>query len=620
MIENALSLSMWKRFVSEGVLDSARLSKRIAESWHRCKEAYVNPYLEKGKHILTSEILQSQKEKNALLLDIAAPYLNKVEKAAKELGMMALLIDAEGYVLSITGNSGVIEDARRINFVEGVQWTEQEIGTNAIGTALQAKEAIMVTGTEHYSVSSHRWCCAAAPMFHDDGSLIGILDLSCPIDRAHPYMLGMAISVAYSIERELSIRAHQDETELIQQSMDLLESDKDILVCSTKHAVAGASKSIRHMIPNWSNIKVKDVMDYGFYVQMEVPVFSQRTGKRIGKTMYLRRTPVKNAFLLSRASIPFSFKGESGISQSFQNTLNELRRVTPTDANVYISGETGTGKEVIARSIHENSLRKNGPFVAVNCGAIPKELIESELFGYAEGSFTGARRQGYKGKFEQANNGTLFLDEIGELPLSMQVALLRVLQERKVTPIGSTKDIPLNVRIVTATHKDLRSLVNNGQIREDLFYRLYVYPIHVPALRERKEDIPYLVRYFCEQHDWHVKLPPSFFHRLSQYNWPGNIRELFNFLERLRIFSQGEAPDAFDILQAMDAISLSQASTKQPSPQHETEVQALNAREIIQKEMMIEALRKTNGNVSLAAKMIGVPRSTFYKRLQRYNL
>ncbi|UUZ91782.1 sigma 54-interacting transcriptional regulator [Paenibacillus sp. P25] len=250
--------------------------------------------------------------------------------------------------------------------------------------------------------------------------------------------------------------------------------------------------------------------------------------------------PANSHYFASPSCPPFEFRGEAGVSQAFQRTLHELRRVAPTDATVYLLGETGTGKEVIAQSIHENSPRKNGPFVAVNCGAIPKELMESELFGYAEGAFTGARRSGYKGKFEQANHGTLFLDEIGEIPPSMQVALLRVLQERKVTPLGSLKEVPLNIRIIAATHRDLRQLVDEGKFREDLYYRLHVYPINVPPLRERKEDIPYLVRYFCDKLGWNLPLTPPFWERLMEYHWPGNIRELMNVLERQHILNQGK--------------------------------------------------------------------------------
>lgn len=626
MFETTLSLNTWKRFINEGVLDSSRLNKKIMESWYRSREAQVNPNMDMGSYVLTHAQFHSQKEKNSLLLDIAQPHIERMKPFAQELGMVALLIDPEGFVLFLTGNREVQNDAKKMNFVQGVRWTEGEVGTNAIGTALQTGEPIMVTGMEHYSIASHRWSCSAAPVRNDDGKVLGILDVSCPVDRTHPYMLAMVTSIAYSIERELSIRIHKDEMELIHRSIDVIETDQPVLICNRKQVVVAASRPIRQ-ISEWMGMNVHNIKDYGFQIQMEVPMFSNDHGGFIGTCMYLMKTARKeeNVLNYARSSIkPFYFKGEGGISKSFQRTVDEMKRVAPTDASVYIFGETGTGKEVIAQTIHENSSRKNEPFIAVNCGAIPKELMESELFGYVEGAFTGARRQGYKGKFEQANHGTIFLDEIGEIPHSMQVALLRILQERKVTPVGGMKEISLNIRIIAATHRDLRLLVNEGKFREDLYYRLHVYPIQVPPLRERREDIPYLVRYYCQTHHWNVELPPEFFARLMEYHWPGNIRELWNVLERFQILSQDGRKESFQILDWLDSFDWNKRCSSSQTEHQKIEVSNLNSslslREKIQKEQMMEALQKTKGNVSLAAQLLGVPRSTFYKRLQKFQL
>jgi transcriptional regulator with PAS, ATPase and Fis domain len=318
----------------------------------------------------------------------------------------------------------------------------------------------------------------------------------------------------------------------------------------------------------------------------------------------------------------FRFLGEAGVSSAFQKTLLDMQLVAPTDATVMIIGETGTGKEVIARSIHESSPRKDWPFVAVNCGAIPKDLLGSEFFGYLEGAFTGARRGGYKGKFEQANKGTIFLDEVSELTPQMQVSLLRILQERKVTPLGSTKEISLDIRVLAATNKDLRQLVSEGSFREDLFYRLFVYPIYIPPLRERKEDIPYLVMYFCKQKQWEADLSRLFLSKLENYHWPGNVRELFNLLERLYIFSQGKKIDLFEAYQtfAMYGSPGKQGDDFDAVTKNGRTSKKLTARDAIIKDTMVAALRNAKGNVTLAAKMLGVPRSTFYKRLRKYGL
>jgi transcriptional regulator with PAS, ATPase and Fis domain len=359
---------------------------------------------------------------------------------------------------------------------------------------------------------------------------------------------------------------------------------------------------------------------------MEVPVISKRHGHSIGKIIYLSEEAHHNQTTTQIPAQSFSFKGEAGISRSFQQTLEEIKHAAPTDTTVYILGETGTGKEVIAQTIHENSSRKNGPFIALNCGAIPKELMESELFGYVEGAFTGARRQGYQGKFEQANHGTIFLDEIGELPHSMQVSLLRVLQEREVTPVGSNQEIPVDIRIITATHRDLRQLVSEGKFREDLYYRLHVYPVHVPPLRERKEDIPHLMRYFCQKNAWNMNFSKELVDKLIDYQWPGNIRELFNVLERLKISLKTET-EKERILNYLSSLnlggqkSISHFDTSQEIEENDfTSLPALTFREKVQKDLMMDALRKTQGNVSLAAKLLDIPRSTFYNRLKRFNL
>ncbi|PEF01601.1 sigma-54-dependent Fis family transcriptional regulator [Bacillus thuringiensis] len=616
MLASPFYLHTWKKFINEGVLDSNRINERISESWHRCKQANVNPHMNKGQKILSSSFFQNQKKKSEIFLDIAIPQIQNMRKTIDELQMMALLIDPDGYVLSLSGNKQTLKRAKHINFIEGVKWTEAAVGTNAIGTALEIEEAIMISGTEHYSVVSHSWSCAAAPIHNDDGKLIGVLDFSCPIEFSHPYMLGMVTSIAHAIERECSIRVHQNELHLIHRFLDVIDSDEQVVICNHRDVIVSASKSVRERINNWSRMKLEELMHHGLETKLEIPVYSNE--RMIGKCMYLKENEQMNTYSALTFIKGITFPGVTGTSRAFQHTLEEIKLVSPTDASVYVCGETGVGKEYVARAIHENSPRKDGPFIAVNCGSLPKELIESELFGYAEGAFTGARRQGYKGKFEQANGGTLFLDEIGEVPPEMQVALLRVLQERTITPIGSSKEVPVNIRIITATHKDLLRLVEEGKFRQDLYYRLHVYPLYVPSLIERKEDIPYFIQHFCERKNWNVVFPKSICNQFLQHTWPGNIRELVNALERIYILSQGR-----EICEKQVALLIQTMMGNQQQLELQVENKTehtLNFREKIQRDSMIEALQKTNGNVSLAAKLLDVPRSTFYKRMQKYKL
>ena len=624
-MNTSLYLDTWKRFVKEDVLDTARLNKRILESWYRCKKERVNPYLKKGLHLLTEMELHTKKDKNSLLIEIASPYL--MDQAIKDSGMMALLVDTDGYVLSLTGNESAVMNARKINFVEGVRWTEGEVGTNAIGTALQTKEAVIINGAEHYSVASHHWSCAATPIIDDNGTLMGVIDMSCPLEKAHPFMLGMVSSIAFAIEKEIRRISFSKEIALIQQASQLAENYQNhlFIVCNQKQIIVSASKSVCKKIPLSIGMNLQEILHNGYQINTEMPFIAKEDNSIIGSCFFLSEVPSYNQnslFLPSVPSKPFIIKGECGTSEAFQNTLNQLKLVAPTDATVFISGETGSGKELIAQAIHDNSPRKNGPFISLNCGAIPKELMESELFGYVEGAFTGARRQGYKGKFEQAHKGTIFLDEIGEIPHTMQVALLRVLQERKVTPVGSSKEVPLDVRVITATHCDITKLVNEGVFRKDLYYRLNVFPIFVPPLRKRKEDIPYLVRYFCQKNHWNIPNIDHLSTKLQDYEWPGNIRELINVLERLHIMFPDQQSNQGILVNSIELFTIHNPFHLSPIEQEniENDEKKLKAREKIQRDLMLDALKKTKGNVTAAAKLLEVPRSTFYKRLQKFGM
>ncbi|KEP25446.1 sigma-54-dependent Fis family transcriptional regulator [Bacillus zhangzhouensis] len=607
-------LNTWKRFVREGLFDKSRLDKRVMESWHRCKQANVNPYLDKGQSLLEKELFSAQKKKYSLFLNTALPYLNKISQQLKESDMLALLIDADGYVLSLTGSQRTMVEARKINFMEGARWTETDVGTNAIGTALVIGEAVMINGTEHFSIASHHWSCSAAPIRDVDGTILGVIDISCMADNKHPFMLGMASTVAYAIEREIQVQQKRREMELITHCLQQVEADEPYVVCNEKKQIVSASRSIRERFSDWYGMDVERLMAHPFVIRGKQIIQSEQDGKMLGMSLSLEEATKSNITV----SFP-QFPGESGTSKVFQQTLSEMKRAAQTNAHAYIWGETGTGKELAARAIHSASERHRGPFIAVNCGAIPESLLESELFGYAEGAFTGAKRHGAKGKFEQAHKGTLFLDEIGEIPYAMQVALLRVIEERKVVPLGGTHEIPLDIRIITATHRNMNELLKEGKIREDLYYRLHVYPINIPPLRDRKEDIPDLYRYYQKKHQWNAKFPESFFQKLQEYHWPGNIRELFNLFEHIRVlFPEGGRIGSSQYDEVLEAIDQKKKKLY-PAEGHDISKE-LTYREHIRKQMVIESLHKTKGHVSEAARLAGVPRSTFYKWMRKFKL
>ncbi len=318
-------------------------------------------------------------------------------------------------------------------------------------------------------------------------------------------------------------------------------------------------------------------------------------------------------------------------SAAMKALMEQLERVAASETRVCIRGETGTGKELVARTLHEKSARHGGPFVTLNCAAIPAELMESELFGHEKGAFTGASAR-HVGKFEQAHRGTLFLDEIGDMPLGMQAKLLRVLEEGEIERVGGDKPIPVDVRVVVATHRDLEAQVKAGSFRQDLYHRIYVFPVLLPPLRERREDIGLLARNFARQvalqNGWKEKaFADSAIAELERYSWPGNVRELRNVVERILLLASGDSIDAAVVKLALPAGALQQASGQGASPAPTTDDGAivgdgtLAARtEGFERETILAELKKRGHHMTNTAKALGLERSHLYKKCQQLGI
>jgi len=309
------------------------------------------------------------------------------------------------------------------------------------------------------------------------------------------------------------------------------------------------------------------------------------------------------------------FEGIVGASPALRAVLHQLRVVAPTDATVLIEGETGTGKELIARAIHNQSNRRDRPFVKVNCAAIPTELLESELFGHERGSFTGAVAQRI-GRFEAANGGTLFLDEIGDMPVQLQAKLLRAVQEQEIERVGGTRTIQVDVRIVAATNQDLKKMVDENRFRADLYYRLAVFPLNLPSLRERREDIPLLARHFVQKHSRRMgrnieSIPMDVMERLTSYDWPGNIRELQNVIERSVVLSNG--PD-LEVTLSENPVRLGPIVLYRRQS---------NGTDSAERARILQAVKEANGKISGpggAAARLGLKRTTLQSRMRKHNI
>ena len=358
-----------------------------------------------------------------------------------------------------------------------------------------------------------------------------------------------------------------------------------------------------------------EAMKAGAYDYITKPFNRDELRLTVAKALRLSGLEDENKRLKSELADRVDFGAMVGSSAAMEKVFQIVRKVADSEASVLITGESGTGKELVARSIHTHSGRKNGPFVAINCAAIPRDLLESELFGHVKGAFTGAIRD-KTGKFALADGGTIFLDEVGELPLELQPKLLRALQERTIEAVGGTRELKLDVRVVAATNLDIEKAISDGTFREDLYYRLAVIPIHLPPLRQRRNDIPLLLRHFCGKYGAeNVRIDQPALERLTAYGWPGNVRELENLVERLLIMrnddtiSDGDLPDKI----RNGAAAASQAGViNLPDEGYSLEQ--------LEREVVVQALERNAWNQTAAARFLRIPRHTLIYRMEKYQI
>lgn len=374
------------------------------------------------------------------------------------------------------------------------------------------------------------------------------------------------------------------------------------------------------MITGHSSIETAvEAMQKGAFTYLRKPINLTELREVLKKALESQNIKLQNQSLKKLVEDKYNLGNIIGKHPSMYKIFEVIKQVAPTNASVLIQGESGTGKELIARALHYNSLRKNCPFVAMNCAALSEGILESELFGHEKGSFTGAINQ-RKGKFEAADTGTLFLDEVGDMPLSTQIKLLRVLEVREFERVGGTMPIKVDVRVIAATNQDLEKLVQEKKFREDLYFRIKVITIKIPPLRDRKSDIPFLVQHFIDAFSKEMKKPINYISKdalkiLYEYNWPGNIRELKNAVESMIITTKNEYIDVDDIpedIKSNSKIILNDTSKNTLSP-GTTVADA-------EKRLLQETLKYTNGQKTEAAKMLGIGLRTLYRKIKEYNL
>ncbi|MGY6151630.1 sigma-54-dependent Fis family transcriptional regulator [Paraburkholderia graminis] len=608
-------------------------------------------------------------ECNQSLYTHALPVMETLHAQIVDTQSMVLLTDSQGVILHSLGDSDFVAKANRVALCPGVSWAEADRGTNAIGTALVDGQPTVVHADEHFLHANRILTCSCAPIADPFGRTIGALDVSGDTRGFHKHTLALVRMSAQMIENHLfsnqfadALRVHfharaefigtlfeglaafaADGTFLSANRSALFQFGQALPALQVQpfEALFGAAfadvlqriarapgDNIVLTLPSGVRVVARGEYSAQRYVAPAADVVGTARGLTTHGARHAARI-VESPSNVTPATLETLDTGDAQMSA----ILRRVGKVRGRDIPILILGKTGTGKEWLARAIHHDSPRRTAPFVALNCASLPDSLIEAELFGYEDGAFTGAKKRGSVGKIVQADGGTLFLDEIGDMPLAQQVRLMRVLQERSVVPLGGTRAIPVDLRIVCATHRNLRAMIEEGTFREDLYYRINGLVVTLPALRERTDLEALIARVLelqCEGDGVPRRVSPQVLERFMQCRWPGNLRQLANVLRTASIMAEGadqieldDLPEDFlhDCADAAanddsrsslrtcdDAMDNNLASAQTPAPSRMEDWQAT---------LIAQTLARLDGNVSAAARELGLARNTVYRYLRR---
>ena len=649
----------------------------IDQSHERCATLGLSRFEQPDLSPLGRADLTISRERNLRLHAHAAPVMEMLFEQIVQTQSMVVLCDATGTIIHSIGDDDFLSRASKVALAPGVNWSEQAKGTNAIGTALVAETPTLVHADEHFMHANHFLTCSAAPILDPRGNILGVLDVTGDQRGYHQHTMALVRMSARMIENHwLSddfrhvMRLHfHTRAEFIGTLME------GILAVTPDGKIVGANRSAldqlamsgaavrMHSLPSLLGTTVGALVEH-FRSPLATPLIARTADNRQIHVMARFNFPAwhstaggdtasdalpsaNGSAMPQRAAAapritshiapaePIGLAALTTGDPQMAAIAAKVRRVIDRDIPILILGETGTGKELLARAIHQESQRARQPFIVVNCASIPDALIESELFGYDEGAFTGARRKGAVGKILQANGGTLFLDEIGDMPIALQAHLLRVLQERQVVPLGSNKAMAVDVAIVCATHRNLREMIAAQTFREDLYYRLNGLAVRLPALRERSDLAALAERIVERETQRSLALSPEAAALLARCPWPGNVRQLFNVLRTACVMAAGERanrrehlPDDFlDEVSGLEprasVMPPSRAETPAAAVAAATHVVALPADNPAGRslgEIEIDAIRRAldaaGGNISEAAKRLGISRNTIYRKLR----
>ena len=601
----------------------------IRDSWLRCVQDHrLDPTRMQEAIILPSQRLREHQDQMEAFLHIARHGLETLYRQVAGLGYVVLLTDARGVTVDTLGDLQRETSLRRAGLYLGADWSEPVAGTCGVGTCITTGEALTVHLNDHFDATHIPLTCTASPIFDSAGVLTGVLDIS-QLSSAEPkssqaLALQIVESFARRIEDAAFLNRHRADWILrLSTAPQFLEvGPQYLLALDAGGRVVGQNRGAQRELGGGTSL-VGQSFETLFESRFEdigrflpTRAVDQRAVMRTGgrELLFLSATPPPvpaGGRVVSRPAIPAPLAALSAGDPSLDRQIERAARLVNSPVSLLITGETGSGKEWFAKAIHASGERRQRPFVAVNCAAIPESLIESELFGHVAGSFSGAATRGKRGLITEADGGTLFLDEIGDMPYPLQARLLRVLSEREVLPVGALRPIPVNIRVIAATHAPLEEMVREGRFRADLYYRLNAAQFALPALRERSDLDAMIDRMLGE-----TRLTPAARARLRAHDWPGNLRELTNLLGVAASVCESDLIDLED-LPAGFARSNPQSgrdamrtTVAHPSPES---IRAVGTGDLA----LRQALRETQWNVSEVARRLGLSRMTVYRRMQR---
>ncbi len=638
--------------VVESGLQPAGIEPLVTRSWHRCLREYgIEPSTPRQNTILNPQSVKELQERLGELLPVARAEMESLYEQIAGSGFAVILADTQGAVLSTITDPTLTREFRHAGLSLGALWDERHEGTNGIGTCLAEAGPVTVHREEHFRGYNLSLSCSAAPILDPHGGVLGVLDASTAnssdsrlIQRHTMALVNMSAHLIsrwnflseYGQAWILRFHSRPEFVGLLHEALMAIDENGNILAvnesalvqlgCSNRRSLVGESVG-RFFQFNFAALEQRA----RFEPSAIWPVRDLAHGRRF---FAIARAPLRASARSAELTLPsqsssteLAVREREHVGEDLQMRKNLAcaRQLFAKQVPILLHGATGTGKEAFAKSLHRSGLWSDKPFVTVNCAAIPESLIESELFGYTRGAFTGAAKEGRVGKILQSNGGTLFLDEIGDMPLVLQTRLLRVLEEREVVPLGSDQAVPVNLHVISATHRDLHQMIRDGQFREDLYYRLNGVTLHLPLLRDRGDRAELIRTLLREENSGQdlIRLDEEVLRKLMEYSWPGNIRQLRNALRTASALCRDGIIRASNLPQEILDTEIRPAPAAAPAaeaPGAAAEGSASAALREAECAALLRELERMRWNISRTAQTLGISRNTLYRKIHKHRI